>query len=95
MTNPLKIIGGADDAWKFVRNCLKIECGSKCQNCGVVSTILHIHHINGCGLDNKRENLIVLCPHCHLGITKKSNKKLDNKWSRKIQKAFRKAYGFD
>lgn len=44
--------------------------GNKCENCGYNEyNILQIHHIDENRKNNKKENLIVLCPNCHAGIT--------------------------
>jgi hypothetical protein len=44
--------------------------GNKCENCGYNEhDILQIHHIDKNRKNNKKENLIVLCPNCHAGIT--------------------------
>jgi len=39
----------------------------KCEKCGYdeAKEILGIHHIDGDRQNNKRENLMVVCPNCH------------------------------
>ncbi len=41
------------------------EAKGKCQHRGKKPNDLDVHHKNGCGLDNRRENLILLCSVCH------------------------------
>lgn len=43
---------------------------ARCEMCGLSSSrsqplSLELHHINGDGLDNRLENLLLLCPNCH------------------------------
>lgn len=55
-----------------IRNHLLEEAGFACQECSYNTRhpddgrpILEIEHINGNGMDNRPENLKVLCPNCH------------------------------
>ena len=43
---------------------------ARCEECGITEwrgkpVPLQLHHVNGDGQDNRRENLQVLCPNCH------------------------------
>jgi hypothetical protein len=50
-----------------------LEAGIKerrCELCGLTEwqgapLALELHHVNGDGLDNRIENLLLLCPNCH------------------------------
>lgn len=60
-----------------------------CKICGFLILIPHVHHLNGKHKDNRIENLIVLCPRCHLKIHNKrlpeNIKKDEKEIERKIQ----------
>jgi 5-methylcytosine-specific restriction endonuclease McrA len=43
---------------------------NRCERCGIAEWLgrplnMHLHHINGDGLDNRLENLQMLCGNCH------------------------------
>ena len=63
--DPLKIKGNSSVAKRILRASLIKESNYKCQECGKKAERLEIHHLDGCGLNWKRDNLIVLCPLCH------------------------------
>lgn len=56
----------------FVRDYMFEKVGYKCERCGwgevnpfTKRVPLQIHHVDGNSLNNKEENLQVLCPNCH------------------------------
>lgn len=57
--------------WNLKRRLL--EAGLKtnrCERCGLEEWLgeplnMALHHVNGDGLDNRLENLVLLCPNCH------------------------------
>ena len=63
--NPLTIKGNHTVAWLIVRRALLKKAQYKCGECGG-KVKLDIHHKDGCGLNNKLDNLIVLCHACHM-----------------------------
>ena len=59
---------------KAIENHLLENKCSICGNTGIwqgKKLILHLHHINGNHLDNRIENLTILCPNCHSQIHSK------------------------
>lgn len=43
---------------------------NRCETCGISewrgkSLSMALHHVNGNGVDNRVENLLLLCPNCH------------------------------
>jgi len=95
MINPLKIKGSYNVAWKLVSDYMKQVCENLCQNCGIENTKLQVHHINRCPLDNRIENLALLCPQCHQGLKhRRGVSKVEPWWRLKLKKGFRKAYGY-
>jgi 5-methylcytosine-specific restriction endonuclease McrA len=43
---------------------------NRCERCGITNWLgaplaIALHHANGDGLDNRIENLVMLCPNCH------------------------------
>jgi Zn finger protein HypA/HybF involved in hydrogenase expression len=73
-----------------------IDAGLKqhqCETCGISEwrgkpLSMALHHINGDGLDNRVENLVVLCPNCHSQTPNFSGRALR---VRRIQAALRRA----
>lgn len=64
--------GNKIDLSGYIRNYLLKKVGYKCEICGWNSINkftglcpLNIHHKDGNSLNNKEENLQVLCPNCH------------------------------
>ena len=50
---------------RWLREQIKNRDGNKCVICGDGKKELHVHHMNGDKIDNRRENLITLCESCH------------------------------
>ena len=64
--------GGKKEVSTYVRKYLFLKNNSKCEKCGwgeihpVTKLVpLQIHHLDGNYLNNKEENLQLLCPNCH------------------------------
>lgn len=52
--------------WQLLSRALILRAGGCCEVCGKKSIKALVHHKDGCGLNNSLENLIVLCPSCHM-----------------------------
>lgn len=53
-----------------LKNCLETLYGYKCAECNISEydgerLMLHLEHIDGNALNNKRGNICLLCPNCH------------------------------
>ena len=77
---------GRREAAKILRRALK-ESGveEKCIFCGISDLWcgkkirLEIDHVNGCGVDNRKENLRFICPNCHSQTDNYKNYKIVKK----------------
>lgn len=49
--------------WKYIE-----RFNATCRICEGTIFVAHVHHINGNHLDNKKENLLIVCPSCHTKI---------------------------
>lgn len=65
-------IVGHDGLSDTIRDYVLVKYNLKCSKCswGFVNPYtkklpLHVHHVDGNALNNKEENLEVLCPNCH------------------------------
>ena len=59
------------------------RCGKQCRKTGekfdTHSRTLTVHHIDGNTMNSKPENLIALCPGCHLAAHRKDNDRANNR----------------
>ena len=51
--------------WKHIRNSLFDRRGYKCEDCGITTGTLEVHHVNGMRSNNTDVNLEILCHTCH------------------------------
>ena len=57
--------------YQLVRALEEIGVSASCAQCGLTDAWngkplrLELHHVNGNNADNRRENLLFLCPNCH------------------------------
>lgn len=53
--------------WPGTRRQVLKRDGWRCTSCGSPFS-LHVHHRNGNRNDDRMENLVTLCSHCHTGV---------------------------
>lgn len=61
--------------WGSIKKSLFKERGEKCEICDRVTNI-HIHHKDRNRENNNKDNLLIVCVHCHLSIHRNWGKKL-------------------
>jgi 5-methylcytosine-specific restriction endonuclease McrA len=56
----------ASAEWKALKITLMGKRGARCQECGRMTTALHLHHRHYRSVGNEAEaDLLLLCPSCH------------------------------
>lgn len=62
--------------WEFISRSIRERHEYTCENCGLQITnpydqhFIHVHHKNGCKIDNRASNLQCLCLRCHAKVDK-------------------------
>jgi hypothetical protein len=67
---------------RLIRSGLK---ENRCERCGIAEwrgepLSMALHHINGDGLDNRLENISMLCPNCHSQTPNFSGRNIRRDW---------------
>lgn len=55
--------------WKHLSAIIKKRDNNICRICNKTREIMHVHHVDGDADNNSHENLITICPSCHMKET--------------------------